>query len=320
MTKIDINKKKITKSLSQTNWKAILFFTTFTFLLWIILQFTKTHNVDDEISIAFSDVPVKEILSVQEIQLPINIEQTGFSLFKKQFIDGKIVFPINELQKKDSVYVFQSSLFITQIAKKLKLSTEEFSVTNKEVIIPFDVKATKKVPIHSNIEINYAKSYASYKGVQINRDSVNIAGPTNEIKGIKSIETEELILKYVRKNSSGELPLLKPFTDAVALEFDKVDYAFEVEKFSEQSFNLPIQLKNAPDNYQVELIPNSITIKFQSSLDELENINEEDFQIECNFNSALSEASILVPKLTEKPKKAIRIQLTPNRIEYILRK
>lgn len=320
MSKIEFNKAKIAKSFNRTNWKAILFFTIFTALLWLILQFTKVHNAEYKITIEFSEIPVKEVLSKKEIQLSTTIQQTGFSLFKKKFSENKISLPLSTLQKSDSVYIFQSNLFITQISNKLKLSTEDFNIQNTEIKIPYTTKSSKKIPLQTNVKVNYAKSYASYGGIKISKDSVKIAGPSDEISTISKIETEELMLSDLKRDKSGELKLIKPFSDAVILEFYSVKYNIEVEKFTENSFILPIQLKNSPEDYKVELIPNQVTVKFQSSLNEMENIIEDDFQIECNFESALNEASILIPKLVEKPNKAIRIQIEPNQIEYILRK
>ena len=317
---MESNKSKIAQSLSQTNWKAILFFTSFTFLLWLILQFTKTHNVDYEISIEFTDVPVKEIISSKQVKLSANIQQSGFTLFKKKFSENKISIPISALAKKDSTYIFQSNLFIAQIAKSLKLSTEDFSINSKEFVIAFSEKATKKIPLHSNLKISYAKSYASYQGIQFEKDSIEIAGPLKDIEAISKIETEAVELKDLKKNLSAELSLKKPFSDEIVLEFNTVNYSIEVEKFTEQSFSLPIQLKNAPENYQVELLPDAITLKFQSSLEHMEEITEDDFEIECDFNLALDEASLLFPRLVKQPAKAIRTQLEPNRVEYILRK
>jgi hypothetical protein len=313
-------KNKILKSLSQANWKAFLFFTSFTFFLWLILQFTKTHKVDYEISIILSEIPVKEVLSDNQIKLSTTIEQTGFTLFKKQFSENSISLPVSALQKKDSAYVFQSSLFVAQIASELKLSLDHFSINTKDFGIPFTIKSSKKIPLVTNVNIGYAKSFASYVGLQIDRDSIKIAGPTDVISAISSIETEEVTLDELRKDKSGKLKLMKPFSDVVILEFENVNYNIEVEKFTEQSFSLPIELKNTPENYNVLLIPERVTVKFQSSLEDMENISEEDFQIECDFNSALNEISLLIPKLVNQPQKAIRSQLEPNRIEYILRK
>lgn len=320
MSKKESNTSKIAQLWSRTNWKAILFFTIFTFLLWIILQFTKVHNANFDVTIEFSEVPVREVLAVKQIQLSTTIQQTGFSLFKKQFSENKIVLPLNTLQKKDSVYVFNSSLFTSQIANELKLSTEDFSIQNKEMDIPFSIKSSKKVPLQMNLKVGFAKSYASYNGIEVEEDSVKIAGPSNEIATISSVATEEVILKDLKSDKSGQLKLLKPFSEAVILEHSTVNYTIKVEKFTENSFSLPIQLQNPPAGYQVELIPKQVTIKFQSSLKEMETITEEDFEIGCNFNSALNEASLLIPKLLKTPKKAIRIQIEPHQIEYILRK
>lgn len=320
MTNKDSNKSKILNSLSQTNWKAIVFFTSFTAMLWLILQFTKIHNASYELSIEFTEIPVKEVLSKEVILLPITIQETGFALFKKRFSENNIRFPLSALEKKDSVYLFQSSLFETQIGNQLDLPLEKFSIKSKEFVIPFTTKTSKKVPIHTYIEVNYVKSYASYRGVVISQDSIDIAGPVDKIDQISEIETEKLKLNYIKTNKVGSIPLVNPFSDAVVLSFDKVDYSIQVDKFTEQSFRLPIQLKNPPENFTVELIPDQITLKFQSSLEEMENISEEDFLVECDFESALSSVSVLIPKLVNQPKKAIRIQLEPNRVEYMLRK
>jgi hypothetical protein len=314
------NKSKIVNFLSQANWKAFLFFTSFTFLLWLILQFTKTHKVEYEIRIEFIDVPVREVLSVKEVKLSSTMQQSGFYLFKKQFTDSKVSLPLSRLIKKDSSYVFQSSLFNSEIADQLMLASDEFMITNAEIEIPFQTKASKKVPLLTNFKINYAKSFTSYEGIQISQDSIKIAGPSDEIATISAIETEEVILKDLIKDKSGKVSLKKSYSDAVILAFDEVEFTVEVEKFTEQSFSLPIQLKNAPEDYEVVLLPDRVMVKFQSSLEDMENINEDDFLIEGDFNSALNEASLLIPKLVKKPNKAIRIQLEPNRIEYILRK
>lgn len=314
------NKNKLLQTLSKTNWKAIIFFTSFTFLLWLILQFTKTHKIDYEIKIEFSDIPVKEVLAIDQIQLSTTIQQTGFALFKKQFTDNTIHLSLNDLQKKDSVYLFQSSLFTSQIAQKMKLNVENFSINDKQVAIPFSTKSSKKIPLQTDIKVNYAKSYASYKGIEIDKDSIEIAGPINELAEINKIKTEALELKELKNNKSGKLKLLNPFSDKIIFEFDELNYEIQVEKFTEQRFLVPIELNNSPTQYKVRLIPEQISISFQSSLKDMENINVDDFQVVCDFDLALNEASLLVPKLVKQPKKAIRIQLEPNRIEYILLK
>lgn len=320
MSKEASNKSKILQSLSRTNWKAILFFTSFTFLLWLILQFTKTHKIEYVVNVEFSDVPVKEVLAIDQIKLSTTIQQTGFALFKKQFTDNTISLSLSDLQKKDSVYIFQSSQFNSQIAQKMKLSAENFSINDKQVAIPFSTKSSKKIPLQVDVKINYAKSYASYKGIEIDKDSIEIAGPSNEIADITKIETEALELKELKNNTSGKLKFLKPFSDKVILDFNELNYEIQVEKFTEKSFLIPIQLKNSPTEYKVRLIPEQINISFQSSLEDMENINVDDFQVVCDFDAALNEASLLVPKLVKQPKKAIRIQLEPNRVEYILLK
>lgn len=312
--------KIIVKSITQTNWKAMLFFTSFTFLLWLILQFTKTHTIDYVISIEFSDVPVKEVLLKKEVDVTSTIKKTGFWLFKKNFMDSSIQLPVGELEKSDSVYLFQSKPLVSLISRKLDLAEADISIENKTLAIPFSIKSTKQVPIETRLKLNFSKSYASYDGVQWEMDSVKIAGPLHLLKDISSVKTADLILKNLNSKRSGELKLINPFPKEVVFEKASLGYNIHVERFTEQWFILPVQIENLPDKYQIELLPNKVEVGFQSSLEDMDDINPEDFEVVCDFNSALSKASLLIPKLKKQPKKAIRIQLQPNQIEYILRK
>lgn len=312
-------KNSILEQLKKTNWKAIVFFTSFTFLLWLILQFSKTHTVTYKIDVEFEDIPVKEILQVEHIQLSASIKQTGFNLFKKQFTNSAISISMAEVPKNDSVYVFRSSVFAAQIANQLQISTEDLLIKNEEVAIPFSNKSTKKVPIRFNVEVSYATSFASYRGIQFDMDSIQIAGAEDVLSSIDEVETERLQLQKLKNNTSGKLILVNPFSDAVAFENLFVNYNLQVEKFSEQKFSVPVQLINTPDEFMVDLIPDEVVVKFQSSLTAMDEIEVEDFEVICDYKSALQQAYILVPKLNKKPKTAIRIQIEPNRIEYILR-
>lgn len=313
-------KNRLTESIQKTNWKAILFFTSFTFLLWLILQFTKTHTVNYPIRIVFEDIPVKEILEKEEVILSASIKQSGFSLFKKQFTTPIVYISLAELTKVDSVYSFQSSVYIAQIVEQLTIPQEDLVIKNEEVIIPFSIKSTKKVPIHFNVNLSYAKSYASYQGIQFETDSVKIAGTLEEIATITKVETEMLELENLRNDASGELNFITSFTESIALDKLNVEYNIKVDKFSEKQFSIPVQLINAPSEFDVNLIPNEVTVHFQSSLEELDGIEADDFEVVCDYSAALEQAFIVVPRLVKKPTFAIRVKIEPNRIEYILRK
>lgn len=313
-------KKAIVDSLRKTNWKAILFFTSFTFLLWLILQFTKTHTVNYPIRIQFKDIPVKQVLQVNEINLSATIKQTGFKLFKKKFTSATVQIAITELPQRDAEYIFKSNLYLSEIALQLNIPEDDLLIKNEEINLPFSIKSTKKIPIIFNVELSYAKSYASFKGIQFEMDSVQIAGSVDELSSISNIKTEVLQLQNIKEDISGELPLVTSFSENTALETPRVGYRIEVEKFSEQQFTIPIQLINAPDDFIVDLLPHEVTVKFQSSLRQLDDIEAADFEVVCDYSEALNKANILIPKLIKKPKSTIRIKIEPNRLEYILRK
>lgn len=315
-----LSQSKLIKILNQANWKAFLFFTTFTSIVWLLLQFTKEHTADYQLKIILTEIPVKEILSSKEVMVDVSVQQTGFALLKNQLSNKQIKLPVNALEKNSTFYVFDGNKFKNQIANELNLKNEDFIILSEKIQLQFSLKSSKVVPIRVPISISYAASFASYKGIEFSEDSVSIAGDANQLKDIRYIDTEDLVLKNLKTNQSGTIKLINPLPALISLEFESVKYMVEVEKFTEREFSIPVQLKNTPEEYQVSLFPDEIKVKFQSSVDDMEQINQDDFEIECDFKESLPEAAMLIPKLINAPEKAIRIRMSTQQVEYVLRK
>ncbi|GGE21685.1 hypothetical protein [Psychroflexus salis] len=302
------------------NWKAILFFTSFTFLLWLILQFSKEHKIDLELKVQFVDVPVNEILDKNQILLNTSLTETGFKIFKKELSKNTILIPISSLEKNEYFYTFKSSMFLSQVANQVDVSPTNINIEDVQYNLPYALKATKKVPIHFNANVSYAKSFSSYKGIQLSKDSIEIAGPKQIISSIKSIKTKKIALQELKANHKGEFELINPNPNLISLETKLMNFQIRVEKFTEISFTIPLQLKNSPEDYLVELIPEHVKLSFQTSIINAQLITEDDFAVVVDFNRALKKAYTLVPKLQKSSAKAIRVSIEPNQVEYVLRK
>ena len=303
-----------------TNWKAITFFTSFTFILWLILQFSKEHQIDYTIKIDFMDIPINEIVEKKSISLTSSINETGFKIFQKEFSNKAVSISLSKLDKNDDHYIFDVSLFASQIAEQLNVSSKNFNIENDRYRLPFAEKSIKKVAISLNEKVEFSNAYASYSGITLSKDSVEIAGPKNAISSIETINTKELVLENLKKDRKGKIELINPKPESISLENEDIDYTIKVEKFTEMSLNLPLKLINSPDDFKVELIPQTVNLKFQTSIENADLFDEEDFLIVCDFNDAIKNAYIIVPKIKKTPSQAIRLELDPNQIEYILRK
>jgi YbbR domain-containing protein len=303
-----------------TNWKAITFFTSFTFVLWLILQFSKEHQIDYSLNIEFTDIPINEIVEKKSISLTSSLNETGFKIFQKEFTNKTITISLSKLEKYDDHYIFDVSLFASQIAEQLNVSSKNFNIENNRYRLPYAEKSIKKVAVNLNQKLEFSNAYASYSGVILSKDSIEIAGPKNAIRNIEAIESKQLSLTNLKKDEQGEIKLINPKPDLISIEKEYVDYTIQVEKFTEISLNLPIKLINSPDEYKVELIPQTVNLKFQTSIENADLFDEEDFLVVCDFNNAIENAYIIVPKIKKSPDKAIRLELDPKQIEYILRK
>ena len=57
-----------------------------------------------------------------------------------------------------------------------------------------------------------------------------------------------------------------------------------VDRYSEEQFSLPVELKNAPLNEVLKFFPSKVNVTFSASLQDLKDISPEDFSLGVAYN------------------------------------
>jgi hypothetical protein len=126
-------------------------------------------------------------------------------------------------------------------------------------------------------------------------------------------------LKKIRQNFSAEVPLKKPFT-SINYNVKNVKLSFNVDKLTENSIKIPIQVINNPGHETIKLLPNFITIKYLVAMNDYENVNANSFKAIVNYEQIKEKQKSLQVEIVRSPSEVKIINTEPTSISYLIYK
>lgn len=318
-----IKKIKSDIKTSIKNRKINVFF-LFLFFAFIILIFTKlSKEYTNTVAFKIDKVNVPQeniILNDSNAVLNITLKTHGFKWLRYYFDKPKIAIDfVNDVDKVDSTYIWSKSkaylLESTQFGKQVEL----LNISPDTLLFRFDVNLVKKVPVILNTDIKFSQGFDIAKPCKITPDSVEVIGPNVLASQFKSIETEQVVLTDVKSNIKKTVQLKLP-NESNDLKFSNkaVSLTAIVEKFTEGTVEVPVTIKNIPNNKTLKYFPKVVNVTYYTSLSSFKKITVKDFKVVCDFSKVIDNQSFLSPEITKYPEEVKRVKVNQQQIEFII--
>ncbi len=312
-------KKIIRAEFKRTNLKAFLFFLIFSALIWLLVQFSKHYTEVVEVPVTFINIPKDKLIEKKSDVLIIQTQQSGFQLAWFALFKPKISIDLSTLPAKNGQLNYVIHNHRKTLEEKLPLDFSHLKFLDSELHIPYQDKKVKKVPLISQIHVQYAPGYSSLKGVELQPDSIKVSGPKAILDTLKWIRTAKMRKENVKDTTTGTVKLIQP-DSKIGLFQTRINYLIGVQKFTEREIHVPITIINAPANATVSLYPATVTVTFNISLEKYEQIQQTDFKVVCNYKDLDKNQTFLIPKLQKKPSLAKNVRLSPHKIQFVVKR
>jgi hypothetical protein len=266
-------------------------------------------NLDDEI------ILLNDSLNTVNVY----IQAKGFSLVPFIFKNYKDI----TLDAKTDV-TSKPNHFILNVKKQQFLIEEQLgeaykvlSINRDTLILSYSKRASKMVPIILNTAINYEIGYDIKDDFKLSVDSVKIVGSSLEVDKISLLTTENLVLNDVNTSINETVMLDVSGFEAIEIFPKSVDVQANITRFTEGTIDIPITIKNKPNNIKINYFPKSVTLSYYVALDNYNAIKATDFTLECDFLDIADNQTYLLPKIVKKPEFVKRINMKQKRIDFI---
>lgn len=304
-------------SMDKGRSKFFLFFLLFSFVLWFIAKFSKEYTEIISLEMALENIPATIIPNIQSLpKIEFTLKASGFQFLYYQFLDNRLKINVQDAN-------FESGRAILPIASQFQnlqgqLLGETEIINYFPAIIEFDYQeqSAKRLALLSP-DFKMALGY-TITSIQFEPDSIDVIGPKDKIKAIKSIqpnyESKDLIKASFESqlNVSSNDPLITLSENTVSIKVD-------VDRFSEAKYQLPIEMINVPNGAVFKFFPSQVSLTFSAPLNTLREISPEDFKIGADYNQLSENNKSVKLKVFSSPKGTTNLRIEPKEVQYLMR-
>ena len=296
-----------------------LVFVFISFLFWAFLSLNNNMQYDIEVPIKINAVPDSStIISNIPDHVSVNVKDKGIALLK--FIVGER--PTLNIKFKD--YALAEGVFYvpnTELRRKVRGLFENSTTIQGMSMESINLKYTnlpgKKVPIRLDLDIRPNIQYVIYGSVRQDADSALVYSDRNTLAGIDEVYTyrvEERELTDTLLRTVAIAPI-----QGAKIEPERIQLTIPVEPLISKKLNIPVHVKNMPQDVNVITFPSSVEASFLVPLSMYR--RNLPFYAVVNYRDvANAESNKVSVHIEESPALYNNISLAQDSVEFIIEK
>ena len=292
-------------------------------VLWFLNALEKDYSATLSYPVKYVNPPNKLFLAnTPPSKFELNVEAHGFTLLRY-----KLTFPFSpikidlsaasqNMESNGKVILIPTKHLIRQIGDQVSKEITVTDVIPGNIPLVFDSLKTKTVAVLPQVTLNFPPQFYLRGSITVIPESIKISGPAAIIDTIQFLHTEPEIFQSLDKNTERVVPVRQsPNTN---LSADMVTLHIPVEKFTEKTVMLPVQVVHRPEGYKVKLFPPEVSVAFMVGLSDYENITAADFSVAVDYEQAVEGNTTLDVFVGMKPPFIQSLKVHPGAVEYLI--
>jgi len=316
------NKVKIRKPLIKRGpFKTFLFFLGFSTVVWIFVQFSKEYTEAVELPISYINVPKDKILSPENpSKLDLRVKENGLHIAFNRLFPKVLYLDVSDSKMENGKLIYNLEEQKSALLSQLNLAYDKAEFLKQTLNISYQQREVKKVPIRSNVELDFAVGYSALDDVEFQPDSVMVSGPKGILDTLSEVQTKVLRLENINNDISGTVNLDTAKLERLTFYQTKIDYTLRTDKFTEGKVQVSIDLVNVPEGMNVVIFPKEVTVIYQVSLKKFNSVKKEDFRVMADFKNAVNSDGYLLVQITEQPPQVNNVRLNEKKIQFVIKR
>lgn len=309
------------RTFKKSSLKTFSFFLGFAAVVWVLVQFSKTYTQLIEVPINYINAPLdKSISDEKPNHVDLQLQDNGFNIYYYKIFNPGLTVDLSKARETGKNLVYRLENHLTEIEEQLKIDFERSRIIQEELVIPFQFKKEKMVKVLPNIEVNYAVGYSADEPVRLEPDSVKVSGPEKIIDSIITVPTKSIRLNKVNQDLEGNIEIDTSNLGMLSFYDNSVKYYQEVDKFTEGTAEIQVDVINIPEGLNLAYFPKSVIVYYQVNLQEFDNVSSSDFRVVCDYNSISEGDDYMVAQIVEKPGFVNNLRLNERRIQFVIKR
>ena len=298
---------------------SFLFFLLLSSTFWFVHALGKERETSIVVPVRYVGIPINvAITNSPPSEITLNIKDQGKNLFdySKKHITPLTIDLSRVFYQKGEILI-TPDLLNGRIRRYLKTTTSILDIHPDSILIQYEKLGVKTLPIKLYSKIELANQYMLSNDIQIDPKEVTVFGPNRILASLKSVPTENLVLKNL--NDSGNYYCkLKPIK-LVRFSIKQTKVSVFVEPFTERNVQIPVTSVNCPGNISIRTFPAFVNATYTVGLSQFYTLTPTDIQVFLDYNDLKSsKQSKQTLKIKNNTTHITNIRISPSEVEFIL--
>lgn len=291
-------------------------------LLWVVHALNRNYKYTLRVPVTFLNLPTNKLI-VGELPeyLDVDIKASGLKLLfislKKNIREVVVDFNLLKNNAKSQAYSIRNGNFNLQ--GSINFEVEILKIRPDTLFFSINKGNSKLLPVKANLKVDCQPGFSVISKVNITPAYVSVSGDSIDLKRMDTVYTYFLNLKDVHQNFSSSVQLKKPYS-SINYNLKDVQVNFNVDKLTESTIKVPIQIMNNSGNEKIKLLPGFVAIKYLVAMKEYENITTNSFKAVVNYEHIKAKQKQLKVEIIRVPSEVKIIHSDPVIISYLIYK
>ncbi len=255
--------------------------------IWFFIKLSQEYVTNVNFSVIYTNLPQNKVISDNpDNEIKLNIKSKGIDLFTLKYltlrnpvnIDFRYIH-IRKNTENDFNYILTNQLR-QQVISQLDPSDHLLDIKPDTLFFKLENVISKQLKIIPNLILEFKKQYLLYDSVNVDPPYITIKGPVSMIDTLTRVYTKKKVLSNLNKNISVTLKIDKPLMNKkVNYSSEKVDVFIPVEKFTEATIQLPIDILSDNPDLKIKTFPEKISVTYIVAIKDYQRVDPKMFRL-----------------------------------------
>ncbi len=315
------------KSRAKFNQRVVifLFFLIVSSVIWYLSKLSHEYSTTLSYPILYESLPKgKVLIGEQTRKMQLKVKAYGYTLLKCKM--SAALSPIDlDLDKylsqsdgegKQKYFVLTYRIR-SSIAKQLGGDILLEGIEPDTLFVELTETIDKKVPVKLSLKTDFERQYMQSGGIIIEPEKISLKGPKSILDTISEVITKPLKFSKINQKIVQKVSLVP--IPQVSFSTRSVMVTVPVEKYTELTVTVPVEIENQPDGVKLFFLPKSVDVKCNVILSKYFALKPRMFKavvdyslISKSINKKLKVRIVTLPEYTS------LVDFNPKYVEYII--
>ena len=304
---------------NKSRFRFFLLFVAISFAFWASTKLSKEYQLVQSFTLVWEEIPKGVVLNDKPSQIKVTLNASGVEILWYRLFKNKLSISLKDVDFTPEDRILNMEEHFFDIQQQLFGGTQLLQISPSLFPLQYSKMALKKLPVLTNLDINFRPGYLGEERLQITPDSVVVRGPKNILDTLVHINTEEFKLLDVHENINQQIELER--IEELVFEVESIQLFWPVLPYSEKSLIIPIKVVNIPVGVKVKLFPPEANLRATLPLSLLNAVQSSDFSLEVDYeNIREGQADAMELKLKKQPPSVKKVIWEPLSVNYLIRR